>query len=614
VTVAPRGRAPRGPPAPMSPLARTAEAVREAGLEARAGWGRVAWLALAAVAVAAAVPLVLPASIGVDGLAQTGYLALAAVGLGFASGIGGMPSVTQGAFLGLGALVAAHVLRAGGPPAAAAVAGTAAAALAGAVVGGGLARLRPVYVAAATWLLAWLFALALGAFASLSGGAQGLVVPPTGTATLHYELALGLTVLAVLAHRALTRSTFGLRLRAASVRPAAADALGVPRGRLRTGAFAGAAAAGGLAGSLAVQLAAVADPSTYGPSLSFRLLIAVLVGGAASSLGPVAGVLALGVLSLAAEGLGNVTGADTARFGPMFAALLLLAVLASGGDGLVPEMLRRLRRRPPAPPVPPAVRPPEPAELVVERLDKRFDALAALRGLGLDVGSGRVAALIGPNGSGKTTALRVLSGTLPADRGSVRLDGHELLGESAAERIRLGVVRTLQSSGVFPGLTALENALVGAALRRRYGGAVRALFATPKARAEARRVEALAAGALATVGLERAAHRPADELTGAEQRLLMLATALATEPRVLLADEPSAGAGSAELDRLARVVEDLRGRGLAVLLVEHNLRLVRLVADEVVVLAAGAPLASGTPDEVARDERVRAAYLGRHRL
>jgi ABC-type branched-subunit amino acid transport system ATPase component len=180
--------------------------------------------------------------------------------------------------------------------------------------------------------------------------------------------------------------------------------------------------------------------------------------------------------------------------------------------------------------------------------------------------------------------------------------------------VRLGLVRTLQANAVFPHLTALENAVVGASLRRRYGGALRTLLATPKARAEAREVEARALEALAVVGLEDRAHQPASTLAGSEQRLLMIASALATEPRILLLDEPSAGASSADLERLVRVLARLRSDGFAVLAVEHNLRLVRRVADEVVVLHAGAPLASGTPDEVARDSAVRAAYLGRQHL
>ncbi len=179
----------------------------------------------------------------------------------------------------------------------------------------------------------------------LSGGTRGLTVPPDWSPTTHYELALALVVLAALGHRALSSSTFGLALRAAAQRPAAAAALGTEAGRLRLRAFAGAAAVGGLAGALDVQLAGVADASAYGARLSFVLLVAVLVGGAATALGPVVGVLLLGALSLAAETVGGLSGGEATRFAPLLAALLLLAVLTSGADGIVPALTSWLRPR-----------------------------------------------------------------------------------------------------------------------------------------------------------------------------------------------------------------------------------------------------------------------------
>jgi branched-chain amino acid transport system permease protein len=600
---------------------RTGAALRDAGRDARSAWGPVAWLALAAFALAALVPFVLPASVRLDGLAQTGYLALAAVGLGFAVGIGGMPSVAQGAFVGVGAVAAGHAIGWGAPPLVAALVGGMGGAAGGLLVGAAVARFRPVFVVAATWLATWLFTFGLDAFPSLTGGARGLTVAPEPvvglepTATLHYELALALVGVSLLAYRTVARSSFGVRLRASGQRPAAAVALGVEPARLRLIAFAGAAAVGGLAGGLAVQLDGVVDPEAYDAFLSFTLLVAVLIGGAATAFGPVVGVLAVGALSLVADALARITGAESARFGPMLAALLLLSVLATGSNGIVPAVVRRIRRvgRQERPPVA-GLRKPTAATLTANALQKRFGELVAVRDLGLEVRSSRVAALIGPNGSGKTTALRLLAGTLPPDAGTVALDGRPLTEIRADERVELGVVRTLQANAVFPDLTALENSLVGASLRRRHGGPLRALFATPKARAEERETRARALAALAAVGLEERADVVARELTGSEQRLLMIASALATEPRILLLDEPSAGASSAELQRLAEILDRVRAEGLAVLAVEHNLRLVRRIADEVVVLHAGSALASGSPEEVAGDPAVRAAYLGRQSL
>ncbi len=359
----------------------------------------------------------------------------------------------------------------------------------------------------------------------------------------------------------------------------------------------------------------MADPGAYDSWLSFKLLVAVLVGGAATALGPVAGVLALGGLSLAADLLADITGADEARFGTLLAALLLLVVLTIGSDGIVPALTRlhRWPRRIAVDPLPPTGDPGG-ARVEARGLAKRFGGVVALRSFDLSLRGGRISALIGPNGSGKTTALRLVAGTLAPDAGGVSLNGDEVTEASTADRARRGLVRTLQSGAVFPELTALENAVVGASLRRRHGGAFRSLIASPKARDEARLTRARALAALDAVGLGAQADRPAGTLSGAEQRLLMIASALATEPSVLLVDEPSAGAGPAELARLAGLLRRLRERGLAVLVVEHNLRLVRAIADEVVVLDAGLVLATGTPDEVARDEAVRAAYLGRRQL
>ena len=176
-----------------------------------------------------------------------------------------------------------------------------------------------------------------------------------------------------------------------------------------------------------------------------------------------------------------------------------------------------------------------------------------------------------------------------------------------------GVVGTQQATAVFPELTALQNTLVGAGLRLEHDGPFRTVFRTPKARVDERLAEQKALGALDLVGLHEP-DRPASELTAHEQRLLMIASALATEPRVLLLDEPAAGGSAAELDRLAELLHELRASGLALLVIEHNLRFVRRVADLVTVLEAGRRIASGTLAEVASDDAVKMAYLGRQKL
>jgi branched-chain amino acid transport system permease protein len=233
-------------------------------------------------------------------------------------------------------------------------------------------------------------------------------------------------------------------------------------------------------------------------------------------------------------------------------------------------------------------------------MTKRYGELVAVADLDLEVEPGEISALVGPNGSGKTTALRLLAGAERPDAGTITREGR--------------VIRTLQATATFGELTAVEHLLVASAGGRRHGGLVRTLLATPKARAEEAAQTAHARATLERFGLGDRADTRASELSGAEQRLLMIAAAYATGAPVLLLDEPSAGASAPEVERLAAVLGSLREEGLAVLAVEHNLRLVRAVADRVVALDAGRVVASGSPEQVGAEPAVRAAYLGAHTL
>ena len=246
-------------------------------------------------------------------------------------------------------------------------------------------------------------------------------------------------------------------------------------------------------------------------------------------------------------------------------------------------------------------------------LRKAFGGVVAVDGISLELFPGEATALVGPNGSGKTTALRLISGAVGPDAGQVTLGGRDLSDAPPPERVRLGIARTLQTVTT-PELTALENVLVGRSVRRRYGGGIRTALATPNARDEVTADETTALTALALVGLAEAADVQTQVLTTTERRLVALASALATEPDVLLVDELAAGVGADELDRLSEVVGRIRRRGIALLLVEHNLRLVRLVSDRVLVLAAGHVVAEGSVAEVAESDAVRQAYLGAQTL
>jgi branched-chain amino acid transport system ATP-binding protein len=233
--------------------------------------------------------------------------------------------------------------------------------------------------------------------------------------------------------------------------------------------------------------------------------------------------------------------------------------------------------------------------------------VAALDGVGLTVDAGSCHALVWSNGSGKTTLTRVAAGVVVADRGSVLLDGVDLAGVSPAARVRRGVTRTLQRPAVAPGLTAVDHVLSGLEPRRT-AGLLRAGLLTPASRAEQRAALTDALSLLDLVGLRSSAGTVVAALPFSDQRLVQVARALAPRPRVLLLDEPSAGMDERGEQRLRVLLDRLRAGGLTVVLVEHNLRLVRAVADRVTVLDAGRVIADGPVADTLERDDVREAY------
>ncbi len=256
---------------------------------------------------------------------------------------------------------------------------------AGLLVGAAIARLRRALIAVATLLLSWACILLLQAFPSAFGGSEGLPLPPALSARAHYELALALLALSALAFAGLARGPAGLRLAAARDRPPAAAAAGVPIVRLRTGAFGFAAGLAGLVGGLSVDLAGVADPSAYGPALSFKLLVAVVIGGAAAALGGPAGIGLLGLVSLVARNAAGFSDQLAARFQTMTAAVLVVLLLPAESEGILPWLELD------CPPGSPAHRSrpdrrsrpvPRPNRCAPMGLSKRYGAVVALDGRG----------------------------------------------------------------------------------------------------------------------------------------------------------------------------------------------------------------------------------------
>ncbi len=247
--------------------------------------------------------------------------------------------------------------------------------------------------------------------------------------------------------------------------------------------------------------------------------------------------------------------------------------------------------------------------LRAQGLCKSFGGVRAVRDISLEIAPGIVFAVIGPNGAGKSTLLNLLSGIYQPDQGTISLGGVDLIGMPAQHRVRHGLARTFQKIRLFKQLSVLENVIAGFHTRHRIPG-WQYLIHRGAFQADSRRCREEAIELLDFVGLAHRAAAIAGSLAYGEQRLLEIARALATAPRLLMIDEPAAGLNAAEVAALLRRIGSLRQRGLTMVMVEHNLDLVMTVADRILVMDYGQRLFEGAPAEVQAHPEVIAAYLG----
>ena len=530
-----------------------------------------------------------------------GIYVLLVLGYQFIFGHAGALSLTQGAFFGLGAYATAILaLRGWTFPVSFPLSIAVAVALA-IVVAVPVLRLESHYFALATLGISQVLLLVCREWVSLTGGVNGLSGVPgfviVGRVIPHGLPSLTLVWALVAAGAGLAwqiqRGLSGLGFHLVRSAPAAAGAIGLDAGRFRLAAFLLSAAYAGAAGALFVHVNGIVSPDVLEFPLMVTCLAMTVIGGATRIGGAFAGAVLLQYLP---EWFRPLDKYYLIAYG---AGLLVMIVAAPEGlIGAAARLRQRWRPEQPAAPEPqplPARAVVTTAGLAFRHVSKSFGGVTALHDVSFELRRGEILGLIGPNGSGKTTLINVATGLERCDGGEVRYGNQPLTASQPFAIARLGIARTFQNICLVRELTALDNVAAARSI-------------DPQAHITAARREAM--HLLATHGLAAAAMARAGDLPHGVQRRIEIARALALQPELLLLDEPAAGLSEREQMELAAQLRTLRAQGLTLLLIEHNMPFLSGLADRLVCLHEGRVIAEGSPEQVRRDPRVVAAYLG----
>ncbi len=516
----------------------------------------------------------------------------------------------------------------------------------GVLFGAPTLRLRGDYLAIVTLGFGEIVPIVVRNWASLTNGAAGLngIQAPHlfGTsfgvdATPYYYVAVGLVVLLIFVSIRLRDSRIGRAWMAIREDEIAASTMGVDLTRFKLLAFATGAAFAGATGTFYVAKLQTATPEMFGYPVSVMILVMVVLGGLGSVWGVVVGALLLQLLQSwfladlsqwlhllgAAIGVGWLQKIDLTQAIELIFGIILVVMMLFRRGGLIPATRKQaalsfaaqhavVQRGSTFTKLKSLGENVEGAGLDVRGVTVRFGGLVALDAVDITVEPGKVVAVIGPNGSGKSTLFNVITGLTTASGGSIKFGGDEILGLKPHQVLVRGIARTFQNLRLFSNLTVLENVLVGQHARLRTG-AVRAVFRPPGTRREEAAAREWVLNILDVFGNRLAPRitQAVAHLSYANRRRTEIARALASRPKLLLLDEPTAGMNPAESLELAEQIKSLNRLGLTILLIEHKLDVVTSLADKVIVLDHGEKIAEGRPEEVRQNEEVLRAYLGR---